>query len=289
MSNVILLVFEGETIEGQIFESIKKTFFPASEGRTVIKSFFCGEIFQLWGKVRNDADLDIVEVLKERLGAMRDSAKGKAKKRMEMRYAEIKNIDRKNVSEVHLFFDYDAHCSQSVVSQQENHQKALGLLNTFNDEFEMGKLWISYPMAEALKHCKKMTRDCFHDVPLYISDNKNYRKLVDGKSDYPDIKKYDAFTWHYLSAVNIQRAFCLVSDARKTVSDYCDIKSWFEKNTAIAKTIHEKQHAKFIAPRNATAALSPFPLFLLHYFGEAFFNDCKCGEIIKDCCFFCYQ
>ena len=289
MADTILLIFEGETIEGQIFENIKKTFFSKSDSDAIIKSCFCGDIFQLWDRVKDDAGLDIVEMIKERLREMCDSDNGKSKKKKEMYYAEIESLHRKNVSGVHLFFDYDAHCHQDAAFQQENHQKALGLLNTFDDEFEMGKLWTSYPMAEALKHCRRNTCDCFHDAPLYIPDNKNYRRLVADKSDYTDINKYDAFTWHYLSAVNIQRTFCLVNGTCKTISDYCDIKMWFEKGSAIVKTIHEKQYEKFVAPKNAAVALTPFPLFLLHYFGEPFFNDCKCHEVMKCCSFYCYQ
>jgi len=289
MADTILLVFEGETVEGQIFENIKKIFFSKSDSDTIIKSCFCGDIFQLWDRVKDDTGLDIVEMLKERLKEMCDSDNSKSKRKKEMYYTEIEDLHRKNVSGVHLFFDYDAHCRKDIASRQENHQKALGLLSTFNDEFEMGRLWISYPMAEALKNCRKNPNGCFSDAPLYIPDNVNYKKFVGNKSDYIDIRKYDASTWRYFTAVNIQRTFCLVNDAYKTIADYHDIKGWFEGGAIIVKAIHEKQCSKFIVPKNATVALSPFPLFLLHYFGEPFFNECKCHEITKGCSFSCYQ
>jgi len=270
MSETILFVFEGEKIEGEIFESIKNFFFSPSDGAAVIRASFCGEIFQLWNIVKDDADLDIVEILKERP------------------CSDIKDLNRVEVSEVHLFFDHDAH-SRPGESPQEYNEKITGLLSTFNNEYERGKLWISYPMAEALKHCRRNPEACFHDAQIVIPDYINYKKIVNEESDVLDIKKFDLAAWHYLSAVTIQRTFCLVNNAYKTISAYSDIKNWFEKNAVIVKVIHEKQYAKFIGPKNEVAALSPFPLFLAYYFGEPFFKNCNCDRLIKTCSFFCYQ
>ena len=265
-----MFVFEGERIEGAIFRSLKTNFFTPSNGRTIIKSFFCGEIFQLWNKVKDDDYLDIVEILKERPNS------------------EIKDVKRDEVSEIHLFFDHDAH-SRPSESQQEYHKKITGLLDTFNNEFGRGKLWISYPMAEAIKHCKKNPADCFCDTQIRISEIINYKEYVGNKSDFLDIRKFDLSTWYYISAVNIQRTFCLVNDTYKAILDYNEIKKWFDENTAIVRMIHESQFNKFIHPKNEIVVLSPFPLFLLYYYGERFFRECKCDEVIKTCSFFCYQ
>ena len=270
MSNTILFVFEGKNIEGEILNNLKANFFPSSSGKNVIRAFFCGEIFQLWNIVKDDEDLDIVEILKERPDS------------------DLTDVKRDEVSEIHLFFDHDAH-SRLFESQQKYHDKITSLLDTFNNETERGKLWISYPMAEAIKHCKKNLADCFCDTKLKISDNVNYKKTVGEMSDFLDIRKFDLSTWYYLAAVNIQRAFCLVNNTYKAISDYNDIKKWFEEDPTIVRMIHESQYNKFIHPKNEIVALSPFPLFLLHYYGERFFNKCKCDEVIKNCSFFCYQ
>jgi len=270
MSETILFVFEGEKLEGQIFNSIETNFFSPSSGKTVIRASFRAEIIQLWEAVKDDADLDIVEVLKKRPDS------------------DIKNLNRREVSEVHLFFDHDAH-SHPRESPQEYNEKITGLLNTFNNEQEQGKLWISYPMAEAIKHCKKNPEDCFGDAQIAIPDYINYKKTVNEKSDFLDIKKFDSAVWNYLTAINIQRIFCLVNCDYKIISAYSDIKDWFEENAIIVKVIHEKQYEKFINTKNEVVALSPFPLFLLYYFGEPFFNNCNCDKLIKNCSFFCYK
>jgi len=269
MSDTILFVFEGEKIEDQIFKSIETNFFLLSNG-SVIRASFCGEIFQLWNIVKDDADLDIVEILKERPGS------------------DIKDLNRGEVSEVHLFFDHDAH-SRPDESPQEYNEKITGLLNTFNNEYERGKLWISYPMAESIRHCKKELNVCFKDARLIISENINYKEHVSENSDFHDIRKFNISDWHYLTTVNIQRTFCLVHDTYKAISDYNEIKDWFEENAIIVKLIHEKQYEKFISIKNEVVALSPFPLFLVYYFGKTFFNDCNCGKFIKNCSFFCYK
>jgi len=271
MSNTILLVFEGEKIEGQIFNSIERIFFPASNGRQIIRSSFKAEIYQLWNKIKDDADLDIVEVLKQEPDS------------------DIKNLARKDVSEVHLFFDHDGHSHSDTMSIQDYNEMINKLLNTFNNEFEQGKLWLSYPMTEAIKHCKNNPADCFKDAFLDMSDNINYKKIINEISHYKDIKRYDENTWHYLTMINIQRTFSLVNNSYEAVSDYQRIKHWFDQNAIIVNLIQEKQYEKFILPNNKVVALSPFPLFLTNYFGERYFNECKKEIFTKSCSFSCYQ
>ena len=268
-----MFVFEGEIIEEQIFKSLEKIFFPPSNGQQIRKSFYKAEIYQLWNEVKDDADLDILEVLKERPDS------------------DIKDLTRKDVSEVHLFFDHDGHSHSEKMSPEKYNEMTNKLLDTFNDEAERGKLWLSYPMTEAIKHCKNNPADCFKDALLYISDNTNYKEIVDEISHYKDIKKYDKNTWRYLTMINIQRTFCLVNNIYDEDVSYQKIKPWFEQNVIIVKLIQEKQYEKFILPHdnNQVVALSPFPLFLVYYFGEKYFNECKQEMIIKSCSFSCYQ
>jgi hypothetical protein len=271
MSNTILLVFEGEIIEGQIFNSIEKYFFPTSNGKQIIRSSFKAEIYQLWNKVKDDADLDIVEILKQRPDS------------------DIKDLNRTDVSEVHLFFDHDGHSHSGTMTPQDYNGMINNLLDTFDNEFEQGKLWVSYPMTEAIKHCTDNPDECFHDAFLDISNNINYKNIINEISHYKDIRKYDENTWRYLTMINVQRAFSLVNNRYEAISDYLIIKQWFEKNVIIVKMIQEKQYEKFILPKNKIAALSPFPLFLINYFGEKYFNECKNRMVIKSCNFSCYQ
>ncbi|WP_010263345.1 hypothetical protein [Treponema primitia] len=271
MSNTILLIFEGEKTELDIFRSIEKNFFAFDQGATIIRASFKGEIYQLWERVKDDNFLDIVEILKER-----DNS-------------DIKDLTRRQISEVHLFFDHDAHSHSDVIPQAEYNSYIEKMLQTFNSAFDRGKLWISYPMAEAIKHCKKDINECFHDSMIAISENTKYKELVNNNSDFQDIKKLDNSAWYYLTAINIQRTYCLVNSNFKVISNYEEIKEWFESNTIIRLQIHENQVKKFIIPKSEMVALSPFPLFLLNYFGSSLFNNIHCSETLKNCSFFCYQ
>ncbi|MBK8723702.1 MAG: hypothetical protein IPL95_16035 [Saprospiraceae bacterium] len=58
----------------------------------------------------------------------------------------LKNFKRSDFSQIYMFFDYDG----QVTNAGDN--KLSELLKFFNEETEMGKLYISYPMVEALKH-----------------------------------------------------------------------------------------------------------------------------------------
>ena len=100
MSNTILFVFEGEKIEGQVCDSIEKIFFTNPNGQQIIRSSYKAEIYQLWNEIKDDADLDIVEVLKQKSDS------------------DIKNMARKDVSEIHLFFDHDGHSHSDIISQK---------------------------------------------------------------------------------------------------------------------------------------------------------------------------
>jgi hypothetical protein len=271
MGDTILLVFEGEKVENEIFRSLKKYFFNNAAGTTIIKASFRGEIFQLYQQVRNDKFLDIVELLKERPDS------------------DIKDISRREVSAVHLFFDHDAHSHlhSSKLQPEEYNNYLNALLEIFNDEAELGKLWISYPMVEALKHCRKNPNECFKDYLLYIVDNIHYKEFVHNNSDFRDIEIITLEDWYYLSTINIQRAYCLVNNEYKAVSNYIELEKWFDGDPDVRRLIHDSQYQKFIKDKAMVAAFSPFPLFLLDYYGKKFFDNIG-FDILKNCSFFCY-
>lgn len=58
-------------------------------------------------------------------------------------------LSREDFSEVYLFFDYDAH--QTNLGKAVNEDVIRQMLESFDNETENGKLYISYPMVEALR------------------------------------------------------------------------------------------------------------------------------------------
>jgi hypothetical protein len=188
-----------------------------------------------------------------------------------------------------LFFDHDAHSHfySSELKPEEYNSCLDELLSIFNDESDLGKLWISYPMAEALKHCRKDPNECFNDSLLYVTENIHYKEFVHFNSDFQDIRKFELEDWHYLTAINVQRTFCLVNNEYKAVSDYREIENWFVDDPDIRTIIHTNQYQKYIKTKSVIVALSPFPLFLLDYYGKRLFDKIEL-KILKNCSFACY-
>jgi hypothetical protein len=238
MSRIILFIFEGEEPESMIYNSLQKNFFASSKSSIII-SYFRAEIYQLWKEVKADKDLDTVAMLEKR-----DNP-------------NLSNISREQIEEIHLFFDHDAHSHLSTMTPKEYNKLINDMLATFNDEYAQGKLWISYPMAEAIRHCKKDANVCFGNCIADITKNKDYRNLVSTLSDYQDIRKFTPHDWHYFIAISIQKVYCLLNGAY-TIPPYQEIKDYDQK------IIHEKQVEKFIDSELKVAVLSAFPLFLLY-------------------------
>ena len=61
-------------------------------------------------------------------------------------------------SEVYLFFDYDGH-HNNIPKKLSGKDALEEMLETFNNETELGKLYVSYPMVEAIKEISADTRD----------------------------------------------------------------------------------------------------------------------------------
>lgn len=129
-----VFIVEGEAREPQIIDNISKIFF--SHGNYTIITLPAGEnIYMLWKQLKaDDFDTDVIEVLRE--------SNDEIKK-------QLIGLSRDDFSEVYLFFDYDAHQTNIGKTVKENviHQ----MLESFDNETENGKLYISYPMVEALR------------------------------------------------------------------------------------------------------------------------------------------
>ena len=262
MNSCILLVFEGEKPEKMIHDNVKRNFF--SEKQEIVFTAYNAEIFQLWNWLKEnyngDTAVDLIEILKERGNLA------------------VENMSRDNVTEIHLFFDHDAHSHLDTMSIGEYNNVISEMLNYFCDEYYQGKLWISYPMAEALRHCKKNPGSCFENCVVAIDQNTGYKELVGNLSDYLDIRKLDTGDWYYFIAIAMQKANCLQNGD-------CATPPYRETENFDQAKIHENQIAKFINTETKVAVLSAFPLFLLYFFGEPLYKETH--TINKDCQFRC--
>jgi len=234
MLNNVLFVFEGIKTENKIVESLEKNFFI---GKTVIKSVFDGEIYQLYEQLQRDEFLDIFTILKER---------------------HPKNLDlfekysRNDFAEIYLFFDYEGQATKATDEKIEE------MLSFFCEETEQGKLYISYPMVEAIKHIPE-DRETFKDLMVLSNENIGYKKMVDqtGYKKYQDYRKYNKAIWCDLIDLHLCKANFLVNGSFE-----------FPKDLISPEKIFEYQRLHYIRPKFSVAVLSAFPCFIHDYFGN---------------------
>ena len=237
--NYILVVFEGLVTEKTIFNNLKKHFLNENSN-TIVYGFHCGEIYSLYNKLEKDEDLELFALLKENL---KDTNK------------ELENIKRNQVSELYLFFDYDGH------ARSANDEKLKYMLQLFNDETsDYGKLYISYPMVEAIKHLKDNV-----DFKNTIEESKKIYKSIVAQNCNNNLQHLDKFTfddWNFIINENSKKANFIVNNTFT-----------FQTNILKQSEIFNNQKAKYIDVENKVAVLSAFPIFLLDYYGVNKFRE----------------
>lgn len=231
-NNYILMVFEGAVTELQILENLKKYFLNESD-KTIILAVYETVIYTLYEQFfiygEFDEDLDLFSIIKER-------------------NSELKDISREQVAEIYLFFDYDGHASNA------DDIKLHEILKLFNNETENGKLYVSYPMVEAIKHLKEGI-----DFKEIIEEsNSNYKQLVSQNCDNHliDLRNLIIDDWNRIIKEHAKKANFILNDEFS-----------FPSSILAQPEIFNHQKEKYIEPHNKVAVLGSFPLFLLDYYG----------------------
>ncbi len=241
-------IVEGEAREPQVIDNISKVFFSHKNFKII--TLPAGEnIYMLWKRLKaDDFDTDIIEVLRE-------SNKEISK--------QLLGLSRDDFSEVYLFFDYDAH--QTNLGKADDGNVIDQMLESFDNETENGKLYISYPMVEALRDyepgiCGK--RDvCF----VTIEELAEYKKVSALRSFNPHFRSYDIDNWKEIIDVFAMRISCLLGRG-ETVS----YEQYLESGNPYDIYICEKKETA----NNRVFILSAFPEFLVDYFGMKLWKTC---------------
>lgn len=243
MAEVILFVFEGEKTEVQLSDSLLPHFIADGEN-TIVRTAYRNHIYSLYRDMESDGFIDIVELLKEDNESLRD-------------------FSRDSFSQVYLFFDYDGHVPDP--GKDRDNQVRL-LINFFNEETEQGKLFVSYPMVEAINCISDL--DAEHEImgmAVKIEKFKAFKTFVSGMSD-KRIKVYSDMTrteWNKLIRLHCSKANLIVNG----VVDFPDV-----DNVSQSK-IFDSQLMKHILPSGEASVLSGFPLMLLDYYGREWLFD----------------
>ncbi len=175
MSN-ILFILEGEKTEIEIVNNLKKLFFSSNKINLKIISISAKQnIYMLYEKIKSysiDGMFpDLIEVLKEFDLSINNQLTG---------------YTSDSFSEIYLFFDFDY--QQSNLGKRQNvSETMLKMLDFFDNETENGKLYISYPMVEALKDCREM---------INIYEVVDYKQTCHEQNiKYSNINKFDFTVW----------------------------------------------------------------------------------------------
>lgn len=263
MSTNILFITEGERTEQIIIKSINKHLLHKS---IIVTCAYAAEIYQLYREIVADPDLDMFNLIKDRNDINRKRLNG---------------YQRKDFAEIYLFFDYDAHSSLAgEITQFGRHvkpgdEKLLEMLKAFDNETDKGKLYLSYPMVESLRHiidysnfykltvkCKGVNcvyKDSCSDTE-YCNLEPKYKSIVTSQS-IPQLSNINSYTnelWGKIILAHLCKMNYIVNSTNK-----------FPQKLESQSDIFTKQLEKYINKKcPKVSVLSAFPIFIHDYYGN---------------------
>lgn len=245
----IALIYEGVRTEENLFQSIKNHFFQDKAEISVITLPADGNIYMLWTRLKeDDFETDLISVLKEMNPGISE---------------KLKDADVNDFAEVYLFFDYDGH-NNNIPKELRGKDVLDEMLNTFDNETELGKLYISYPMVEAIKEISIQNQE-YNTLYLPLEECGDYKKITGGASDYCDYKKITKEMWYIACNASRKRASMIV-----TYNDVCSYHEFVGNVTQ--ERIYYCQKRLFIKENRMIGILSSIPLFLIEYYDETFWS-----------------
>jgi len=206
-------------------------------------------IYMLWQQLKaDDFQTDIIEVLRE------------SSKALEQRLAEY---NRDDFAEVYLFFDYDGH-QDNLADGVEADDVLAEMLETFHDETELGKLYVSYPMVEALRDyveqsCRAAT-SCF----VQMKEMVTYKNRSAQSSMHSNANRYEYMDWCDILEVYAMRVSCLFR--KDIVFSFDEYRKCVTPENTFAQQLPYIKEGKIFV-------LSAFPAFILDYFKESFWRS----------------
>lgn len=242
----VLIIFEGEQPEGNTLTRLQRAF-PgelSDLSEDLVKVVYTSNVYALYNDLKEeDGFLDVVEVLKNRF---RDDA-------------DLQRLSRDEVSQIFLFFDLDIHGHDLKVACDH----LSDLVDFFDNETENGKLFLSYPMVEAINICDATMGLLSEDRKLFKIDdclNNGFKKFVDSLNrDSKDICRANSReNWTRICKANYEKASWLMDGSANGFEQFLDKMS--------QPSILDFQK-KLILGERSVATLSAFPFFLMEYVG----------------------
>lgn len=254
---MILFVFEGKKRETDIFKTLEYLYFQ--KGQAIVCSFG-NNIYELYRQlIELEEAGDLVSLLREMNKGNPDSPF-----RDDMKSSDF--------SEVFLFFDYDFQNRNLNLEQMDD--QVSEMLALFNNETENGKLYINYPMVEAIRYTKTLPDPHYNEYAVSKTEchDKGFKNLAQQFSDYKSLDfivldsrkpplpgRIDKVkkNWGLLEMQNVLKANYLCNKQYGMPAD---------KKSISQSAVFEAQLTRFIKPKEEVSILCAFPLFSFEYF-----------------------
>ena len=260
---MILFVIEGERRESELLKTVCRLFFSGANSQRIV-FLYCGNLYNLYRDIRRISDDGLTYTT---LGLLRERALKLGKQ------SELDGVAESDVSEIYLFFDYDLHHTDvnKTLTVDEKNAEVKEMLEFFDDETDNGKLFVSYPMIEAIRYTKKLLDEDFHTYTIALSDIGEFKRLSAEFSYYPDlrfaflneqaelpVKEAVAANWRMLVAQHVDKANRLCNDERGVP---VDVERVSQKRVFVAQLPLQRLEPP------CTSILCSLPLFIFEYFG----------------------
>lgn len=227
----ILCVFEGERREAQYFKTLQKIYL---DGQNILICSFGNDIFELYKEIKEDEDLDIIELLRESKDVPRN---------VEI----LQDYTRDDFNQVFLFFDFE--CQDPSFDSKT----LLSMIDIFDEETENGKIFISYPMIEAIRDIPSFETYLTHKVTVENCRGRVYKGLsVNGMQEFNDPRHNNKDNWDRLVKINIEKANYIITNKKGVFEEIPEQKSVAFKQCENMKV------------NNEIFVLSSYPLFIFH-------------------------
>lgn len=235
MASTILCIFEGAKREPHYFSSLQNHFFSEE---AVVQCCYGNDIYHLLSELEQDDDLDIVELIRESTT-------------QPLNRIQLEGIERDSIAQVFLFFDMEYHDNDFSIENLES------MLAKFNEETEHGKLYISYPMVEALRDVPSFEEFLNLKVTLDEARASNYKGLSSTRAIAisSDHRRITHEQWRTLTHFSTLKAQQLAGIQSPRCPEQFVI---FEAQTGLLES------------ESSLYVLSAFPIFLREYFGDVF-------------------
>lgn len=251
MSTKIAVIYEGVKSEKEIFENINKIFFSKSKEISVFTFPADGNIYMLWERLKTDEfETDVINIVKEMCNTCQNQ--------------ELRKVKASEFSEIYLFFDFDIH-NNNIKKEHKTIDVLFEMFETFNNETEFGKLYVSYPMVESIKDISIEKRE-YTDLYISVEESANYKKYVSCLNSFANYSKLTREMWIAACDASRKRASLIV-----TYKEDCEYEQFLSLMTQ--DKIYEVQKDLFVKRNNCIAVLNSIPLFLLEYFKRDFWEE----------------